>query len=64
MTFENLIYNLTNDQKRTYRKIEKIENKILKNNWSIIFNKIFRIMTVIIKLTEFSQLPNKGLIIS
>ena len=40
MTFENLIYNLTNDQKRTYRKIEKIENKILKNNWSIIFNEI------------------------
>ena len=38
MTFANLIYNLTNDQKRTFRKIEK---KILKNKWSIIFNEIY-----------------------
>ena len=37
MTFANLMYNLTNIQNKTYRKIERTENKVLKNNLSNIF---------------------------
>ena len=50
MNFENLIYNLPRIQKRNYKRIEKIENKILKNNMQKRRDsaKIYKIITIMI----------------
>ena len=39
MDFVNLIYTISCEMRRIYRKIEKTSLKIIKNNWSIKFNE-------------------------
>ena len=40
MTFINIIYKLPDHIKKLYRNIERNQNKITKNSWSIKFNEI------------------------
>ena len=39
INFARIIHTLPTEIKNIYRKIEKNENKLLKNKWSLIFNE-------------------------
>ena len=53
MNFVNLIYTIPNYIRRTYRKIEKISLKIIRNRWSTSFNETCINENILPKYTKF-----------